>query len=168
MKLREYKVTSPSYETFFFPIPNILNESSLVNQEVRVKNDNNKTLAERSVPGPHPSCLCSLFSVAQMQFPTFLSSFSPQLPRFSLKKATFTFSDLWQNKGRNCHYQSSKKGGNISGAGGNKNHGFHCNRQCKSQSCVIRIWGDARMGHQKDVQCVCTWSWGRLRRWSRK
>lgn len=42
----------------FSPIPNILNESSPVSLEVRVKN-NNRTLAELSALGPHPRCLCT-------------------------------------------------------------------------------------------------------------
>lgn len=63
----------------FFSIPHILNESSLVNQEVRVKN-NNKTLAEGRALGAHPSCLCSLVSVAQRQFPHFADTLLPGLP----------------------------------------------------------------------------------------
>lgn len=58
----------------------------------------------------------------------------------------------------NCNYQGRKQGENISEAERNKNHGFHCKRQCKKPVLChqdkISIRGAAREGHQKDVQCV--------------
>lgn len=72
-----YKKAPPqAMKLFFFPITHILNESSLVNQEVRVKH-NNKTLAELWALGPHPSCLCSLLSVSEWLSGSLPLSFQP-------------------------------------------------------------------------------------------
>lgn len=160
----------PKLQNFlFFSIPDILNESSLVNQEVRVKN--NKT---SRIIGSRTTSQLSLLSVvsgsdAVSHFPF---SLLPLSPRILTQEDYFYSQTSGKIQGWTAIIKEGNKGKIFQKQKGTRTMVSTANGNVKSQSCVIRTKSAYEGLPVRGIKKMCsvyTWSspsW--LKRWSRK